>query len=130
VAESWASATPVTIASRVTIMKTPRMAQLSWQRTAIAPGVVACLRKREPGEKLISVKRLPFAKLAPRTTRIRRVVEISGPYGTLRLTSDFITLSRGRTEYSLVISVPERDLPVLNESGVGLAELMLSRTRV
>lgn len=114
--------------SSVRVMQTPSMAELHWRRTVLDPGVLTCLRASEPGSTTISVKRLPFPKLAPRTARIRTVFDVSGTYGTARMATDVIVLGRGRTELRLGIGALYRHRGDLEEFEVRLAKLMLSRT--
>jgi hypothetical protein len=121
--------------SEVQVLETPRMVQLDWRRSVLAPGVLPCLRstttKALPaGATVVSIKRLPFPHVAPYTAAFRLTTDVHAPSGTVRLFVDLVLFGRGRTESSLTTSAPYSARVPVKAAEIRLAKILAARVRV
>jgi hypothetical protein len=121
--------------SEVEVLETPRMVQLDWRRSVLAPGVLPCLRstttKALPaGATVVSIKRLPFPHVAPYTAAFRLTTDVHAPSGTVRLFVDLVLFGRGRTESSLTTSAPYSARVPVKTAEIRLAKTLAARVRV
>ena len=120
------------IESEAQVLRTPKMVRLDWQRTAVAPQVVPCLREsfeKQLGSsgKLVSVRRVSFPHVARLTTAFRLTIDVKTPSGTVPLESDFVALGQARNEISLSLLGPSAAKTVLRKAEVRLARLLAAR---
>lgn len=122
------------VISQAELFQTARMVQLDWQRTAIAPQVLPCLRKAVAKEltsgttKFVSLNRLAFPRLTAQTLGFRTLLDVTGASGTVRVLIDVIGIGRGRYEVTLVMTAPYASRVSVKEAEVRLARVLLSRT--
>lgn len=131
-AESAFGSQTLGIWSGAHVLKTRRMVELDWQRTALDPRLVTCLKRASEVEDVatvVSAKRLPFAKLVPQTTRVRLVLEYATANGKLRMLMDMIFIAKGRTELTLMLVAPYAQRATAEAAEVRLARIMLGRAR-
>jgi hypothetical protein len=102
----------VHVGSEVWLMRTARMAALDWQRIVAKPGYIRChramlSRELERGQKLVSLRKLSFPRVAPRTAAYRAVIRVRAANGkAVRVLNDVVLLDHGRTEISLSLTAP------------------------
>ena len=128
-AESEFTAPGIMVSSLVHVMQTPRMLQVDWQRNVADPRVVGCFKKVLPADEVVSVKRMPFAKLTPFATRFRLLLDYKGADGTTRVLMDMVAVGRGRTEMMLIVALPYSQRAGIDAAEVRLARIMLGRAR-
>jgi hypothetical protein len=132
VAESEFGTQGLYVHSSAQVYKTSRMATLDWQRTVVgAP--MRCLTKQATEDggadlKVVSVKRLPFPKLATYSARFRIVADYKGD-STARIFSDAIVLGRGRTIVTVGLVAPNAQRADADAAEVRLAKIVLSRIK-
>jgi hypothetical protein len=120
--------------SEVQVLETPRMVQLDWRRSVLAPGVLPCLRstttKALPaGATVVSIKRLPFPHVARYTAAFRLITDVHAPSGTVRLFVDLVLFGSGRTESSLTTSAPYSARVPVKAAEIRLAKILAARVR-
>lgn len=102
----------VHVGSEVWLMRTAGMAALDWQRIIAKPGYIRChrsmlSRELQRGQKLLSVRKLPFPRVAPRTAAYRAVIRMRAADGSaVRVLNDVVLLDHGRTEISISLTAP------------------------
>jgi hypothetical protein len=121
--------------SEVQVLETPRMVQLDWRRSVLAPGVLPCLRttttKGLPaGATVVSIRRLAFPRVAPYTAAFRLIIDVHAPSATLRLFVDLVLFGKGRTESSLTTSGPYSARVPVKAAEIRLAKILAARVRV
>ena len=109
-AESQFTAQGLMVFSGVQLYKTTRMIALDWQRTVVDPRMPKCLAEDFAADaggrvRVVSMKRLPFAKVAPYAARFRLLLEYTEGE-TVRVFIDFVLVGRGRTAISLGFMAP------------------------
>jgi len=114
-------------ASQVQVLKTRRMVALDWRRSALAPGVVSCLRRTLANglgstAKVISFAKLPFPHLSTYSALFRGVISVQAQGQTVRVLTDIVLVGRSRTEINLTIAGP-----AAAKSGISAAERRLAR---
>ena len=123
---SWKT-TGLQIDSHASVLRTPAMVRLDWQRTVATPRMMPCLRtalSKEIGAsgRLVSIRRVKVPRLASYTVLIRVVVDVPVSGTTARVMVDTLLIGRGRTEATMTISAPYAARTV-----VAAAELRLGR---
>jgi hypothetical protein len=132
VAESEYAAQGAYVYSSAQVYKTKRMVALDWRRTVTGMPMrcVSWQFAQGAGEKLkvISVKRLPFPKLAPYTARFRVVVDYDGS-SAARMIIDAVGVGRGRTGVTIGLIAPYAQRAQADAVELRLARLVLSRIK-
>jgi hypothetical protein len=132
VAESEYSADGAYVYSSAQVYKTKKMVALDWRRTVTGMPMrcVSWEFAQGAGEKLkvISVKRMPFPKLAPYTARFRVVVDYDGNPAA-RMVIDAVGVGRGRTGVTIGLIAPYAQRAQADAAEVRLARLVLSRIK-
>ena len=123
------------VASDAQVLRTARMVQLDWQRTAVAPQAMACMRsslaKQSPANaKVVAVKRLSFPQIATYTVAYRVTINVSTAGTTVPVWSDLVLFGRGRTELELTVIAPAAGAATLVAAESRLARLLVARARV
>jgi hypothetical protein len=107
--------------SEATVLATPRMTHLDWQRAIEAPGLLPCLRhgiSTLPNAHLVRAAKLLLPKIATYTAAFRVVFQAgNGP----RLRLDSIVFGRGRTEITLDV------VSLASDASAGAAEISIAR---
>ena len=132
-AESQFTAQGLMVFSGVKLYKTTRMIALDWQRTVVHPRMPSCLAQDfaddvGQGVRVVSMKRLPFAKLAPYSARFRLLLEYAEPE-PVRVLIDFVLVGRGRTAISLGFMAPYAGRAEVEAAELRLARLLLARIK-
>ena len=124
------------IDSGAQVLRTAKMVKLDWQRTAVAPGLVPCLRsflqKQSTSDAtVVSVRRLAFARVAPAdyTVAYRVEVDVRASGTTVPVYSDVILVGRGRTEIDLTVTAPAAAASAVGAAERKLAGLLAQRAR-
>jgi len=133
-AESQFTAQGLMAFSGVQLYKTTRMIALDWQRTVVHPRMPNCLARdfaADAGEgvRVVSMKRLPFAKIAPYAARFRLLLEYTEGE-TVRVFFDIVLVGRGRTAISLGFMAPYAGRAEVEVAELRLAKLLLARIKV
>jgi hypothetical protein len=120
--------------SEVQVLQTPRMVQLDWRRSVLAPGVLPCLRSTTTkglpaGATVVSLRRLPFPRVAPYTAAFRLITDVRAPSGTVRLFVDLVLFGSGRTESSLTATAPYSARVPVKFAEIRLVKLLAARVR-
>jgi hypothetical protein len=122
----------VVVQSSAHVYANGRMIALDWQRTVVgAP--LRCLSKEfadSAGEEIrvVSIKRLPFPKLATYNARIRIVADYIGST-TVRVFIDAVLVGRGRTAVALGLVAPYTERASADAAEVRLAKIVLARIK-
>ncbi len=94
------------VSSVVSVMRTPRMQELDWERTFRKPGLEACLESRvgqqlSPGQRLVSFSHISLPRVAPHTAGYLARIETTSQSG--KQTADVVAMALGvgRVEISL-----------------------------
>jgi hypothetical protein len=124
----------VQIDSEATVLRTPQMVELDWQRTVVAPQVTPCLREglaKQVGSsgKLVSFGRVAFPSYAPHTRAYRAVIEVTGAGGPVRVDTDVIVLGKQRTEITLSLVGASANRSVNRRAELVLARKLAARVR-
>ena len=132
-AESEFSAPGAMVSSSVQVYKTTRMIAVDWQRTVIAPEVIRCISRDlgadvGDGMRVISMKRMPFPKLATFSARFRVLLETTQGQA-VRVLIDVVLVGRGRTAVAITLSTPYANRAEADAAEVRLARLMLARIK-
>jgi hypothetical protein len=122
----------VTIGSTAQVYRTAREANTSWRRGTSAQ-TTTCLAdivrlSADPGQKItiVSSKRVPFPKVAPKATAFRLVLTISvGGAQRIPAYVDAIVLQHGRVQSGLLFTSIGR--PVDQVDRIALASVMAAR---
>jgi hypothetical protein len=130
-AESQFSTEGVFVTSTAQVYKTTRMIALDWKRTVVDVPM-RCLAKaftEDAGElKVVSIKRMPFPKLATYTARFRIVADYKGD-SAARVLIDAVAVGRGRTGVSIGLIAPYSQRADADAAEVRLAKIVLSRIK-
>lgn len=132
-AESQFTAQGLMVFSGVQLYKTTRMIALDWQRTVVDPRMPKCLAEDFAADaggrvRVVSMKRLPFAKVAPYAARFRLLLEYTEGE-TVRVFIDFVLVGRGRTAISLGFMAPYAGRAEVEAVELRLAKLLLARIK-
>jgi hypothetical protein len=92
--------------SNAQVFQTPAMVERDWQRSFAAPGLLACLRSESQAKnsstiRLVSVKRIPFERVATHTDAYRFVYDYGNVGKATRVAVDVVFVIQGRTEIRL-----------------------------
>jgi hypothetical protein len=122
-------------ASSVRVVQTPRMLRLDWKRAFEHPNALSCLRRvvardiAKDGFRLISLRVLPFPRVAPYVKRIRVIQEVRRSGRKLRVLVDIIAFGERRTELTLAVGTPLARRAGIERVEKRLARTMLARVR-
>jgi hypothetical protein len=133
-AESAFQRSGLQVDSEAQVLKTPKMVQLDWQRTAIDPRVPACLRQgfvKTVGSsgKVVSFKSAAFPKVAALTHAFRVVVDVKTANGSVPIEFDVALVGAGRNEITLSLTGPAAAHNSLHTVLVSLARVLAARMR-
>jgi hypothetical protein len=124
------------IDSGAQVLRTAEMVHLDWQRTAVAPELVPCLRsylqtQSTSDAKVVSVHRLAFPRVAPAdyTAAYRVEIHVQASGTTVPVYSDVILVGRGRTEIDLTVTAPAGAASAVGAAERKLAGLLAQRAR-
>jgi hypothetical protein len=122
--------------SEAQVLETAHMVKLDWQRTAIAPQILPCLRTAAAknagtASHVVSIRRISFPRLATYTTAIRILFDVKSPSATtpVRVFVDVVLVGRGRTELTLTTTAPLLANSVVRPAEVRLAKVLAGRIR-
>lgn len=124
--------TGLELESEAQVLQTPGMVRLDWQRSVLAPQVLPCMRSAvakglRPSQRLVSVQRVSFPRVATYTRAYRALVDVPAATGTVRVLVDMVLVGRGRTEVTLTATAPFVAAPVVRSAEVRLAQLLAGR---
>jgi hypothetical protein len=116
------------------VLKTPAMVARDWQRTAVDPRALSCLRYTlskglTSQERLVSFKRVWFPHLARYSRLFRAVIEVRVQGQKVRVLADFVLVGHKRTELTLSVTAPAAVRASVSRLEVKLARTMLARAR-
>jgi hypothetical protein len=125
----------LTLDSEASVMQTPNMVRLDWQRSVLDPDLLPCLRKAlakalPKTAHVVSGRRVAFPALATYSRAFRFLIDMSTTAGKVRLFTDVVVLGRGQTEITLTTLAPNADVRVVQAAEVRLAVIMLLRVRM
>jgi hypothetical protein len=111
------------------------MVQLDWQRQIPDPRFLPCLREAAlkgatSNEKLISVSRRRFPRMATFTASFRILFDVTLGATKVRVFVDAVFLGKGRTELTLTTIGPLVAESALSTAELRLATLLVSRIRI
>ena len=133
IAESIFSEGTLAFDSQTQVLQTPRMLQLNWQRSVVAPGLLSCLRtttaKSSPPGTVVSIAKLAFPRVATYTAAFRLTTDVHTPGGTVRLFVDLAMFGRGRTQITLTTSGPYSARVPVKAAEIRLAKVLATRIR-
>jgi hypothetical protein len=120
------------ITSESNVLQSPAMVAAEWRRSFGNSSYMACARKvvmdtDDANVKFVSFKKIVFPKLAQYSTRYRMVADYGDAGSSVRVLVDIIMLGRGRTEISLILTVPYADRAAADAAERQLATLLVSR---
>ncbi len=120
--------------SEAQVMKTRTMVALDWRRTVTSPKAFSCIRmmlaKSLPaGQRLVSFRRQPFAKLTRYTAAYRALVDVAAAGQHVLVVADIVLVGQSRTELTLSVEAPAAARSSLPAAEVRLAKALLGRVR-
>ena len=120
--------------SEAQVLATAHMVALDWQRTAMAPQIVPCLRsgiEKSVGSsgRVVSVKRIGFPKIATYATAFRTLIDVTSGATTVRVMADVVLVGRGRTEITLTTTAPYSAIGTIAPAELRLARILVARIR-
>jgi hypothetical protein len=123
----------VAIGSEVALLQTPQMVRDDWSRT-IRPQLVACLTSVHrkgvvSGEKLVSVRKVAFPRIAPLVAAYRVSSRVTQQGQTIPLALDLVFIGKGRSEVSLQFFYPQQAQAALVPAERRIAALVAGRVR-
>jgi hypothetical protein len=130
----WSHTSGLSINSEAEVLRTPAMVKTDWQRVAMSPKVVPCLREslvKELGAtaKIVSLRRVSFPHVATYTALIRVVIEIKSSTVTARCLADLVLIGESRAELTLMSFAPLAAKAAVSSVEVRLARILVSRVR-
>ena len=131
-AESQFSSAGVFVLSTAQVYKTARMTALDWQRTVVDIPM-RCLSKQftdgaGADVRIVSIKRMPFPKLATYAARVRVVADYKGD-SAARLLIDAVLVGRGRTLVNIALVAPYAQRAAAEAAEARLAKIVLARIK-
>ena len=123
----------VLIGTEVALFQTVQMVRNDWSRT-IGPRVVPCLasvyrKSAVSGEKLVSVRKVPFPRVAPLVAAYRVSSKVTRQGETVPLALDLVFIGKGRSEISLQFFYPQQGQAALVAAEKRIAALVAGRVR-
>jgi hypothetical protein len=120
------------IDSEAQVLRTAAMVRRDWQRTVLAPQVLACLRQGlekviGSSGKVTSIRRVAFPHVATRTMAFRFLAKINSGDRLVPFESDIVALGAGRNELSLVLSAAGAGRAPLRADTLRLARVLAHR---
>ncbi len=133
-AETTWSRAGVVIDSEAQVLKTPKMVQLDWKRTVVAPKVLPCLRHNvreslSANERLSWVSRMPLAHLPALGRLYRTVIVVRTNGAKAPVMVDVLLLGKGRTEITLTTTALYESRKTVTRQETRLARILLRRAR-
>lgn len=125
----------IQIDSHAQVLGTGRMVELDWQRSVRAPQVLPCVRyglakKLGSSVRLVSIRWVPFPRVARYTAAVRALLDARTPSGTVRVMSDIVLFGEGRTELILTVTAPLAAQASVRQAEIRLARVLASRIRL
>ena len=131
IAESEFSAEGLFVLSGAQVYKTARMIALDWKRT-VTDIPLRCISKQFTAGaaelRIVSVKRMPFPKLATYTARFRVVADYNAD-SAARVLMDAVLVGRGRTGVTIGLVAPYGQRAAADAAEVRLAKIVLARIK-
>lgn len=130
----WQS-TALIFDSQASVLKTPTMVKLDWQRTMLAPQTDSCLRKTVKDQlpvtaSLVSFKRLAFPQVATYVRAYRALLDIAGSVSSVRFMTDIVVVGTGRTELTLLTVAPSSKTRAVYADETRIVRRLVSRARL
>jgi hypothetical protein len=125
----------LTFDSEASVLETPAMVRLDWQRSVLDPGLLPCLRKAlvkalPKTARVVSARRVAFPALATYSRAFRLLIDMPAAAGKVRVFTDVVVLGRGQTEITLTTLAPYAGVREVQAAEVRLAIVMLLRVRM
>jgi hypothetical protein len=126
--------TGIEIMSAATVMKTAAMVRLDWRRN-FTPKLLPCLRHsietsaHSASQRLVSVRKIAFPHVAPRTFACRTLIDVKTATATVRGMADVLFFAKGRTEFVLSYIGLAKDAKAARQTEIMLARLLAARVQ-
>ena len=123
----------VAIGSDVAFFQTAQMVRNDWSRT-FRPQVPSCLasvyrKGAVSGQKLVSVRKVPFPRVAPLVAAYRVSSSVTQQGQTIPLVLDLVFLGKGRSEILVTFFYPQEAQAALVPAERRIAALVVGRVR-
>jgi hypothetical protein len=114
------------------IMRTAEMVRTDWQRSVGSPNFLKCTRSlfrqdSNAKSRFISLRRLAFPPVATRTAAFRLVVDVTDKRGKARVVQDIVAIGHGRTELTLVTTMPLTSVSAMFPNELVWAKVLAGR---
>jgi hypothetical protein len=114
------------------ILKTRAMVAADWRRTILAHGAVPCLRSRllrdlGKGVTFVSFRRVVFAPVATNAQAFLLLVDVKTTSGNVRVAVEFVAMTHGRTELTIVSVVQNAVQKVVAQIDAQIARQLVAR---
>jgi hypothetical protein len=114
------------------VLKTGAMVDADWRRTVLAPGAPACLRSRllkdlGKGVTFVSFRRVVFAPVATNAQAFVLLVDVEANTRKVRVAIEFVAITHGRTELTLVSIVQNPVQKVVAQIDAQIARELVAR---
>jgi hypothetical protein len=135
-AESSFKQEGVTVDSAATVLRTPRMVELDWQRGVLSSKVLRCLRasfaKASTAKvRFHAMRQVPFPAIANSVSRAYRAlffVKTAG--GAVPVYTDVVFVGRGSTEITLTVTMLATAVEAIAPNEQVWARMLASRARL
>jgi hypothetical protein len=116
------------------VLKTRSMVARDWRRSVVDPRAFTCLRhmltkQLTSNERLVSLRKLAFPRLAGYTAAYRLLVAVRAQGQRVLVLVDMVLVGRSRTELTLTVSAPAAARASISGAEVRLARGLLARVR-
>jgi hypothetical protein len=121
------------IRSFSSVLRTPKMVELDWQRTGAPRRFLTCLRplfvKQSTAQsRFVSLRQRPFPRVGQHAAAFRALFDVAGDSGKhVSVMIDMIVTSSGRTEISLMSTSAAAYAPAVEQAEVRLARALVKR---
>jgi hypothetical protein len=121
------------VESEVDVLQSAQMVTLDWQRTAIDPHAIGCMRKglakaiNSAKAKLVSVNPRGFPHLTSQTLAFRALIDVTSNGSTHRVIYDMVAIGAGRNELTLLVTGAYASQTAVRVLEVQLARLLTAR---
>jgi uncharacterized protein (UPF0264 family) len=118
--------------SETQVMRTPKMVQLDWQRSAQSPNFLSCARSllaktSTKSSRFVSIRKLKVPRVASYTAAYRALVDVTTAKGKMRVAYDVVLVGRGRTEITLTTAMPLSAAATVWVMELGIASKLAGR---
>ena len=141
-AETAYKASGIQFGTTADVYATAKMSLLLWQRMVQSPKLAGCLGKafvegavgaakadKGPLPRLVSARRVPFARLGARTAAFRFLLDVPTTKGGVRVMADMVFIGRGRTQLFLLTVAPNVIAPFMTIAEARIGRLLVGRMR-